>query len=185
MSSDKQAVYEQLLATRCQRGDSAALEELIERWEGRLFYYVRRLVDQEADAWDVLQKTWIKVMRRIKTLRDPRSLPCWLYTLARNTAIDHRRARPEIRLPLSDADENERLQDEADHTAVLESAEAVHEALDRLSPPHREVLTLFFLQDLTIEEIAQVIGAKVGTVKSRLHYARGALRKALQDEGRP
>ena len=60
---------------------------------------------------------------------------------------------------------------------------AVHHALERLSAPHREVLTLFFLQDLSIDDIAQVVGAKVGTVKSRLHYARAALRKELQDEG--
>ena len=75
------------------------------------------------------------------------------------------------------------VQSEEDHTLALENAEAVHEALRRLSVEHREVLVLYFLQDLKIDEIAQVTGVKAGTIKSRLHYARRALRMALECEG--
>lgn len=185
MKREKETLYDQLLVIRSQRGDRAALSELIERWEPRLFYFARRLVDQEADAWDILQKTWVKVVRRISSLRDPRTLPCWLYTLARNTAVDHRRAQPNYRLPMAAPDEDRELKTPIDHVMALENAEAVHEALGRLSQPHREVLTLFFLQDLTIDQIAEVLGVKLGTVKSRLHYARAALRKVLEEEGQP
>ncbi len=72
-----------------------------------------------------------------------------------------------------------------DPTLAMENAEAVHRALAGLSPPHREVLTLFFLQDLTLEEIAAVLDVPVGTVKSRLHYARRAARAAMHEEGQP
>jgi RNA polymerase sigma-70 factor (ECF subfamily) len=105
--------------------------------------------------------------------------------LTRNTAIDHHRRESGNRLSLAGHDEREEAATEVDPTLALENAEAVHEALGRLSQPHREVLTLFFLQDLTIDQIAEVIGVKGGTVKSRLHYARAALRKVLEDEGQP
>jgi len=184
MTGDKQAVYQQLLVVRAQRGDAGALEELIALWEPRLFYYVRRLVDQEADAWDVLQKTWVKLMRRVKTLRDPQALPRWLYTLARNTAIDHARARPADHLSLNEAEGYEEPRSEPNEEIGFDDAEAVHRALGRISAAHREVLTLFFLQDLSVEEIGEVIGVPQGTVKSRLYYARRALREEMEKEGK-
>lgn len=68
----------------------------------------------------------------------------------------------------------------ADEQSFLECAEQVHRALGQLSLPHREVITLFFLEEMPIEEIAQVLGIPAGTIKSRLHYAKAALKEALQ-----
>ena len=70
MPRDKDAVARELLAMRCRRGDRAALEELIRTWERPLLYFIRRLVHDEADAWDVLQKTWVKVLSGIGSLSD-------------------------------------------------------------------------------------------------------------------
>src|SRR5215831_6959486 len=75
------------------RGHGAALEELIRTWEPRLLYFLRRLVRDEADAWDVLQETWMKVVKGISSLSDPQSLAPWLYRVARNTAHSHTRSR--------------------------------------------------------------------------------------------
>jgi len=184
MNREKESVYWQLLILRCQRGDAAALQEFVRCWEKRLFYYVRRLVDQEADAWDVLQKTWMKVVRDLKALKYSQSLPCWLYTVARNTAIDHQRAThcgPHYQ-SLQSADIEQPLCTTPEPELALDDAEAVHRALSQLSVDHREVLTLFFLQDLSIKEIAQIVGTSEGTIKSRLHYARHALRRLLQED---
>ena len=181
----KETVYQQLLIVRCQRGDREAMEELIAVWEKRLFYYIHRMVDQEADAWDVMQKTWVKVFRKVKSLKDPQSFPSWLYTITRNTALSHLQQRPGVRLASDALDDCEDLPGEDNSTTVLEDAEAVHNALGRLSSDHREVLTLFFLRDLSIEEIGRVIGVPQGTVKSRLHYAKRALRKLMEKEGKP
>ena len=181
MPSDRETIYQQLLVVRCQRGDRDAMDALVDHWQPRLFYYVRRLVDQEADAWDALQKTWIRVFRSLRLVKDSKAFPCWLYTIARNTTIDHTRARQALRWQTDPLVEASDAIDDRDESA-FDDAEAVHHALGKLSPAHREVLTLFFLEDLTVEEIGVVVDAPQGTIKSRLHYARRALRSALEEE---
>ncbi len=181
LSRDRDAVARDLLALRCRRGDRAALEELIRTWERRLLYFIRRLVRDEADAWDVLQKTWVRVLGGIASLDDPRSLTPWLYRVARNTAFSHARSRPPAHEPLADHPDPGAVDPSSD-TLDFEDAEQVHRGLLALSLPHREVLTLFFLDDLSVEEVAAVLGVPAGTVKSRLHYARQALRKVLEGE---
>jgi RNA polymerase sigma-70 factor, ECF subfamily len=181
VSRDKDAIYEELLALRCRRGDPAALEELVHAWEKRLLYFIRRLVKNEQDAWDILQQTWLRVLPGIRALKDPQRLTPWLYQVARNTAFNHARLQAVYRAGLeehADAD----LPDEDAAVVEFDHAEEVHAALEQLSLPHREVLTLYFLEDLTIAEIAGVIGVQPGTVKSRLFYARRALRDILQKE---
>lgn len=185
MRKSHDAVYDALLVVRWRRGDGAALDELLRRWERRLLYYVRRLVSDEQDALDVLQQTWMQVVRKLATVRDPTRLAAWLYHTARNTALAHRRSAraaewrvdPEADVAaLPDADTSAT-------TLAFDDIEAVHEALAELTPAHREVLTLLFLQDLSVEEIAEVIDASPGTVKSRAFYARQHLRAILDRKG--
>jgi RNA polymerase sigma-70 factor, ECF subfamily len=178
---DKDAVARELLALRCRRGDRAALEELIRTWERRLLYFIRRLIRDEADAWDVLQKIWVKVLNGIGSLNDPARLAPWLYRIARNTALSHTRAEEPAHESL-DNHEDSFADDSASGTFEFEDAEQVHRGLSALSRPHREVLTLFFLEDLSVEEVATVVGVSPGTVKSRLYYAKRALRKVLEEE---
>ena len=179
MPRDRDIVARELLVVRCRRGDRAAWEELVRAWEGRLLYFVRRLVREEADAWDVLQKTWVRVLAGIGSLDDPRSLAPWLYRIARNTALTHIRQSERACELLSDQPDPGAV-DPAREQAEFEDAEQVHRGLLALSLPHREVLTLFFIQDLSVDEVATVIGVPPGTVKSRLHYARLALRKVIE-----
>ena len=179
--TEKEAIACELLVLRCRRGHREALEDLVQTWERPLFYYIRRLIDNEDEARHVLQQTWLKIFQGLKRLREPRKLPAWLYTIARRTAMSHLRARySEIALFRSD----ERLPECGDGDAHLsfDNAERIHYGLDRLSLAHREVLTLFFLQDLTIEDIASVLEIPAGTVKSRLHHAKRMLRAILEAE---
>jgi RNA polymerase sigma-70 factor (ECF subfamily) len=181
--TEKDAIYNELLVLRCRRGQKDALEELVRSWEKRLFYYVRRLIDDEQTAWHVLQETWVKVLPGIKKLREPRKLSAWLYSIARKTAISHLRAEYRERA-LFDSEETAANIEQDNCEFSLEDAEQVHYGLARISLPHREILTLFFLQDLSLEEIAGVLSIPRGTVKSRLHYARRALRAVLEKEER-
>jgi len=178
---DKDAILLELLVVRCKRGEAQAFNQLIRQWEGRLFYYVRRLVASEEDTWDVLQQTWMKLFKGIRSLNDPHRLPTWLYQIARRTALSHWRGQYRAEAP------PEESSDVAELTAPeedfhFEDAEQVHLALSRVSLVHREVLTLFFLEDLSLEQMAEVMGIPPGTVKSRLFYARRALRAALEQE---
>lgn len=178
---EKEAIYYELLVLRCRRGQSDAFEELVKRWERRLFYYIRRLIDDEQDAWQVLQQTWLEALRGIRKLREPRKLPAWLYRIARNTAISHLRTEYARQALLAQSATDCSIVDGEDNLA-FEDAEQVHYGLGRISLHHREVLTLFFLQDLRLEEIAAVLGIPVGTVKSRLNYAKRALKAVLEKE---
>jgi RNA polymerase sigma-70 factor, ECF subfamily len=144
-------------------------------WERPLFYYLRRLADSEADAWDLLQETWLKVFRALPTLRDARTLPAFLYTSARNAAFTRIRSR---NLGEDFQDRNEPCALDCAFIA-FDNAEQVHHALDLLPLPQREAVTLYFLEDLSIEEIARVLAVPVGTVKSRLHYGKQAIRKII------
>lgn len=179
---DKKAIYYELLVLRCRQRRQDALEELIRAWERPLFYYVRRLVDGEEDARQVLQETWLKVFQGLRGLRQPERLPAWLYGIARNTAISHLRARSQERI-LFESDDGTQCWDSDDAHLSFDNAERIHFGLGHISLVHREILTLFFLRDLSLEEVAGVLEIPVGTVKSRLHHAKRALRAVLEQEG--
>lgn len=185
MRAEKEAIRCELLVLRWRRGDAEALEELIRSWERPLLYFIGRLVGAEADAWDVLQETWVKAVRALRTMREPRAVPALLYTIARSAAMSHLRRRPSSDLELygsADGPDPPASDDDGPPEQVMqvEDAAAVHQALGTLSLPHREILTLHFLQDLSIDEAAAVVGVPPGTVKSRLYYAKLALRRALE-----
>lgn len=178
---DKKAIYYELLVLRCRQRRQDALDELIRTWEKPLLYYVRRLVDREEDAWQVLQETWLKVFQGLADLRKPDKLPVWLYRIARNTAVSHLRAQ-RMERALLESDDRVQGSNNNDTYLSFDDAERIHYGLSRISLVYREILTLFFLQDLSLEEIASVLEIPVGTVKSRLHHAKRALKTILEQE---
>ena len=181
MSSPKERIYNELLTLRCQRGEKEAFEELIRHWERPLLYYLRRLGNEEQDAWDILQETWMKVIRHISQLRDGQRLSSWLYRIARNTAFRQRKIRERFQTGMDENGATFESPEDSD-PIQCEDARKVHQGLLQLSPPHREILTLFFLEELSIDEIAEIIEVPPGTVKSRLYYAKQSLRAILEQE---
>jgi RNA polymerase sigma-70 factor (ECF subfamily) len=176
--SDTQILESALYVVRFQRGDRRAFEEIVSLWERPLLYYLRRFLRNEADAWETLQDTWMKLFRSLGSLRDPRTLPAFLYATARNAAISRVRKRG--------GQEFESYTDEtydgsaAEDVSAFDNVELVHHALDQLPLAQREALTLFFLQDLSLKEIATLLEVPVGTVKSRIHHGKIAVRKLLE-----
>jgi RNA polymerase sigma-70 factor, ECF subfamily len=177
MADDGDRLYERLLVLRCQAGDETAFAELVERYDPRLRYYLRRLAGDGAD--DAVQEVWIDVWRGVARLNDAAAFAAWLYRIARDRAFRTlRRTRPPP-LPLTEAD---LADDGPDEEFRAEDAARIHAALGGLAPEHREVLVLRFLEDMTYDDVARVLGCPVGTVRSRLHYAKRALRRALEKE---
>jgi RNA polymerase sigma-70 factor (ECF subfamily) len=176
-----EAIEEELLAVRCRRGEKAALEELVHVWEKRLFYFIRRLMDTEADAWDVLQETWVRVLSGIGALRKPDRLGPWLYCVARRAALNHGQLLATYRRLLQDYPAAAPV-DDGPARDEFENAERIHHGLLRLSLPHREVLTLLFLEGFSVDAMARILDVPAGTVKSRLHHAKKALRVVLAKE---
>jgi RNA polymerase sigma-70 factor (ECF subfamily) len=171
-------LHERLLVIRCQTGDTVAFEELVLLYQPRLRYFLRALLHDAGDVDDSLQEIWLDVYRGIVRLADPAAFAAWLYRIARNRAFRVLRKRREPPHSLDGIDLPAK-QDE-DTCWSAEDAEYLHAALDSLEPEHREVLLLRFIEEMSYENIACVTGCPVGTVRSRLHYAKRALRYVLE-----
>jgi RNA polymerase sigma-70 factor (ECF subfamily) len=175
------ALVERLLVLRAQMGGRDAYAGLVDRYDARLLFYLRRLLVTPADAEDVRQDVWVTVVRKLHTLDDPGAFRTWLYRVARHRAISWLRKR-RVEVPLDEAALEEAVVEvESDEAGFgPEDAAAVYAALDRLAAGPREILSLRFLGELTYAEIAGVLDCRIGTVRSRLHYAKAALRAAMR-----
>jgi len=169
-----------LLVVRAQLGDRRSLAELVGHWHGPVWQYVRRMLDRASLADDVSQEVWAAALNALPALQQPERFAAWLFTIARRSVMDHLRQKyREADLLHGDRDEGARDDDVA---AVLDRAQVV-EGLARLPASEREVLILFYLHDLALEECAQVLAVPPGTVKSRLFRARRLLRDHLIEKG--
>jgi len=180
MSDAAGRVFEQLLVLRCQTGDEAALGELIARYSPGLRFFLRKMTGNDAAVDDLLQETWFDVYRKVNGLRQPGAFAAWLYRIARDKAYREMRRRP---APHSAVDENitELVATDEKQFASVE-ADAVRAALDELPEEQREVLALRFIEEMSYEQIAEVIARPLGTVRSRIYYAKLALRAKLEIE---
>ncbi len=177
MTDAADRLYEQVLVLRCQAGDDDAFTEIVRRYHDRLGYYVRRLLGEAGRADDVLQDVWLAVFRKLPRLRSPGALSVWLYRIARNAALAELRGARNWSVLTDDPAAPEPDEQEAEFAPA--DATRIHAALGRLRPEHREVLVLRFLAELSYEDIADVVGRPLGTVRSRLHYAKRELRREM------
>ena len=171
------------LLRRIATGDQDAIEELYRRHSRLLLGQLRFMVDEPALAEEVLQDTMLAVWRGARTFRGGSRVRTWLLGIARRQARDRmRRRRP---MPMADSELAERASPNPGPEAVaVERAEGrrMVAALDTLTPAHREVLGLVFGADLSLAEVARVLEVPLGTVKSRLHAARAALSRTMNEK---
>ncbi len=176
MSSDEQLIL-QVLILRCQIGDPGALAELIEKYESPLRYFISRLLGDLEMTEDIFQDTWLSVLRCISTLKNADAFAAWLYRIARNKVYHQLRRKKR----LTELNESLVVPDAVEEpTFSAEDAAAIHKSLTTLKPQDKEVLMLRFLEQMSYQQMAQVLGCNVGTVRSRLHYARAALKRELE-----
>ncbi len=165
------------IALRCQAGEQDAFEDLVALMERPLLYYATRLTGNAETALDVLQHVWMKVFRAIGRLKDPGSLRPWLYRITHGMAVD--RIRQDMSRERAEEASLAEFQESADPSFTEDDAAALHESLNEIGLKHREVLVLYFLEDFSLTEIAMVVGCSEGTVKSRIHYAKRAMKEIL------
>lgn len=175
------------LIEACRAGQTEAFGVLVRRYQDRLYPTILRLCGCAEDAHDLIQDAFLRAYQKLDRFQGGSSFYTWLYRIAINQALSGRRRR-RVTLHLADGHRGESMDpaddpEVTDPTLPLEQAERdalVQLALDALAPDHRAVVVMKDLDGLRYEQIAEVLGVPVGTVRSRLHRARGELRVRLR-----
>lgn len=171
---DVTRAHETLTVVRCQLGERDAFADLVETWHRPLLGFVAQMAPA-GEVDDIVQTVWLRVVRGLPRLRDPVAFPAWLFSIARRTVVDrYRYDRPDLVEPVPV------VPDETVDTSAtdLTAREVVH-AVEGLPPLEREVVHLHYLADLSIGDVAAIVGAPAGTVKSRLSRGRRLLEPLL------
>jgi RNA polymerase sigma-70 factor (ECF subfamily) len=181
------------LVGRCQKGDTGAFDELITRYRQRCFAMIYQMVRNEDDAWDLAQDGFVKAWKSLAHFRGQSSFYTWLYRIMANVSLDwlrrkHVRGDAEFddQIGLQHVETNaptapKPAAQPIDRLAGDEIRQRVDAAIEKLSPEHRAVIVLREVDGLDYQEIADAIGCSIGTVMSRLFYARKKLQAFLRD----
>jgi RNA polymerase sigma-70 factor, ECF subfamily len=173
-----QEFIDEVLILRCQLRDRQALAELIDRYQRPVRYFIARLVGSPDLADELAQETWLAVLSKIHTLRNAGTFSVWLYRIARNKVYQELRRR-KVTIEL---DEGLTAPDDTvDEIGSFEDAAKLHRCLEKLKPLQKEVLLLRFLEEMSYEQMADVLDCNIGTVRSRIFHAKLALKKELEE----
>jgi len=169
------------IAQGLRRRDPDLLDRLIEQYQHRLLRYLLHLTGRRDLAEDLFQETWVRVLERGRLYDGRRDFTAWLFTIARNLFIDQRRRRqPQTEEP-TELDATAAGQPSALDLAIeREQSRHILAGMDRLPAEYREALSLRFQEGMSLEEIAGVIGAPLGTVKSRIYRGLSSLEPWLK-----
>ena len=182
------------LVRQAQAGDTEAFDQLVSRFRTRVFGMIYNMVHNEQDAWDLAQDSFLKAWKSIARFRGQSSFYTWMYRIVMNVTIDALRKKQvkgsgaefndEVQLkeiepasrtvPHGDALPHERME----HKEIRGRIDA---AIAQLSPEHRAVILMKEIEDMQYHEIAESLGCSIGTVMSRLFYARKKLQNLLRD----
>jgi RNA polymerase sigma factor (sigma-70 family) len=170
------AAFDALLVTLAQAGDRAAAERLARRWHPRFLRTARRLVGAEL-APSAVQDCWLAIVRGLAGLRDPSRFPPWAFGILRRRCADSiRRAQTERRHA------RDCVPGDSSGPGLPDERLAIAQAMAALPPDQRLAAHLFFVEGLTLGEIAEAQGVPLGTAKSRLFHARRRLKAALSGD---
>lgn len=194
----QKAARDRILVDRFKEGDESAFSELMALYRDQAYQWVYRSLGNHEDAEEVTQDAFIRVHRGLKDFRGESSFATWLYTIAINLARNRywywwRRKRdrslsleaeigPDSNTTFAETFADDRATDPEDATVTQEFLERVTASMEQLSDKHREILILRNVQNLSYEEVADILKMSVGTVKSRINRARERLRNLLGGE---
>lgn len=172
-----------LLVSACQQGDQDAFSLLVQRYQRRVFNLVFRMLQNYDEACEITQETFLAAWQGLPAFRGEARFTTWLYRIAYNCSLKQLEARKRDRVLQAALQSEQTLNDEehrSTHLARLDSQELVQEQLSQLPPKYRAVLILRHLQDMTYEEMAEVLTVPIGTIKTHLFRARNLLKERLR-----
>jgi RNA polymerase sigma-70 factor (ECF subfamily) len=176
------------LVQTARRNDASAWDQLLQRYQLPLFTYAAELLRDRTAALDIVQETFASAVTHIGSLRDNTKFGSWLFGIAHQRCVQHfrRQQRAEVvfaeKQPDADGAPDDGTLDPYAALLRKEQVETLFALVDRLPVPQRSTLLLHVLEDFSLEDIAGISGVPVGTVKSRLHHAKRALRKLLKED---
>jgi RNA polymerase sigma-70 factor, ECF subfamily len=182
------------LIKRCQAGQTEAFDELVTRYRTRIFAMIYNMVHNEQDAWDLAQESFVKAWKSIKRFRGRSSFYTWIYRIVMNVTIDWLRKK-QVKAGGAEFDDAIQLKEIDPASKTVPKADPLpHERMERtevraridraigqLSPEHRAVILMKEIEEMQYHEIAETLGCSIGTVMSRLFYARKKLQNLLRD----
>ncbi|MEM7107307.1 MAG: RNA polymerase sigma factor [Bacteroidota bacterium] len=168
-------IFDVILIQKVGDGNKEAAELLVKRWHNRLISLSFKIVNNLETAKDIVQDSWMVIIRKAGSLNDPHKFKTWAFRIVHNRSIDWIRSQKEtIKI-----DEVTIKQD--DDSGAEDQYDQVRRTLKQLKDKDRIILTLFYLEGNNIYEISEILGAPVGTVKSRIFYAREHLKKKYKE----
>jgi len=182
------------LVRRCQAGDTEAFDELVSRYRTRVFSMIYNMVHNEQDTWDLAQDSFVKAWKSIKRFRGRSSFYTWIYRIVMNVTIDWLRKK-QVKGGGVEFDDLTQLREVDPASKTVPKKEAlpyetmerdeirarIDKAIAQLSPEQRAVILMKEIEDMQYHEIAETLGCSIGTVMSRLFYARKKLQNLLRD----
>jgi RNA polymerase sigma-70 factor, ECF subfamily len=182
------------LVTRCQAGDTEAFDELVTRYRTRVFGMIYNMVHSEQDAWDLAQDSFLKAWKSIRRFRGRSSFYTWIYRIVMNVTIDWLRKK-QVKGGGSEFDDAIQLKEIEPASKTVPKPESlpyetmerseirsrIDKAIAQLSPEQRAVILMKEIEGMQYHEIAEALGCSIGTVMSRLFYARKKLQNLLRD----
>jgi RNA polymerase sigma-70 factor (ECF subfamily) len=182
------------LVKRCQAGQADAFDELVVRYRTRIFGMIYNMVHNEQDAWDLAQDSFVKAWKSMKRFRGQSSFYTWMYRIVMNVTIDWLRKK-QIKGAGAEFDDSIQLKEIDPASKTVPKPDAlpyermqqteiraqIDNAISQLTPEHRAVILMKEIEDMQYHEIAEALGCSIGTVMSRLFYARKKLQTLLRD----
>ena len=181
------------LVKRCQAGDPNAYNELVTRYRNKAFTMIYGMVQNEQDAWDLAQEGFLKAWRSIRQFKGESSFYTWFYRIIANVTIDslrrkgvHGESEFDDRIVSANVDPGSQTTPSSvppphEKLEQREIKQRINEAMAKLSPEHRAVIMMKEIEDLQYSEIAEILKCSIGTVMSRLFYARKKMQSLLRD----
>ena len=179
MASDKERILDAYLVASARLGDREALGSLVQRWNGKLIAHAWRLLRDQEGAKDAVQESWAEILRGLSRLRDDGAFAAWAYRILSRRCARHigRVQRERLAAEFAAAPAEQGV---AEPPSL--NVDAVRRAIRTLPPEQQAAIALFYLEDMSVAEVAVALDVPAGTVKTRLMHARRKLRGALEGD---